>query len=224
VSGQGRDPWADPNTPTEPGAPYAGPPATAPPTYGPPASPYGQYGYPGYPPPEYGYPPPWPVVPRPRRPGQVIASAVLAFVQGALVLIASLYVYFAASIVTVVTAGAPVGFDADGLATEGTVLAAVQVLSAVLLVAAGVLALNRRNPGTWLTLVVAHTVQIVLALYWWVRLVMLANDFPDGDVDGVLLGFPLFFAAAPAVGLGLVSAGAGRRWFVAERTPGPTAA
>jgi hypothetical protein len=211
-----RDPWADPDTPTEPGAPYAGPPTTAPPSPDPtaPQPGYGSYAYPGYAPPGYGYPYPYPVLPsRPRRPGQVIASAVLAFVQSAMVLIASLYVWFFASIVTVVTAGAPGSLDAEGLATEATVLAAVQLASAILLVVAGVLALNRRGAGTWKLLLGAHGLQVALAVYWWARLVMLAEDFPQGEVDGFLLGFTLFFAAAPAVGLGLLWAGASRRWF-----------
>jgi hypothetical protein len=229
---QSRDPWADPATPTEPGAPYAGPPATAPPgtSWAPPG--HGQTGsgapgyqpY-GYPPPGYGYPAPWPVAPRgPRRPGQVIASAVLAFVQAAMVLIASLYVWFFASIVTVASAGAPGVLDAEGLATEGTVLAAVQVVSAVLLVTAGVLALNRRSRTTWLLLVAAHALQIVLSLYWLVRLLALADDVSGPGTDTVLATFTVFFAAGPVVGLGLVLTGVGRRWFAAEQAPGPTAA
>jgi hypothetical protein len=154
----------------------------------------------------------------------VIASAVLAFVQATLVIIASLYVWFFASIVTVATAGAPGSLDAEGLATEGTVLSAVQLVSAILLVTAGVLALNRRNTGTWRLLVVAHALQIVLALYWLVRLLSLAEDLPGAEADGVLITITLFFAAGPAVGLGLLLAGASRRWFAAEQAPGPTAA
>ena len=222
-----RDPWADPQTPTETASPYAGPPPTAPPGYGwaPPG--YGVPGYQhsGYPVGGYGYPPYWAAMPRPpRRPGQVIASAVLAFVQAAMVLIASLYLYFFASLITVVTANAPTSFDTGGLATEGTVLAAVQVLSAILLIAAGVVALNRRSPGTWRLLLGAHALQLVLAVYWWIRLVMLSNQFPDGGVDGVLVGFSLFFAAGPAVGLGLALVGASRRWFAPEQASSPTAA
>ncbi len=225
-----RDPWADPSTPTEPGSPYAGPPQTAPPGagwappgYGPPG-----YGAPGpipygYPPAGYGYPAPWPVVPRgPRRPGQVIASAVLAFVQAAMVIIASLYVWFFASIATVATAGAPESFDAQDLATEGTVLAAVQVISAVLLVTAGVLALNRRSRTTWLLLVAAHALQILLSIYWLVRLLSLA-DAASGpaDIDSVLAAATLFFAAGPLVGLGLVAVGAGRRWLADDDSAAP---
>jgi hypothetical protein len=180
---------------------------------------HGAPGYPptGYPPVGYGYPAPWPAVPRgPRRSGPVIASAVIAFVQAALVLIASLYVWFFASIVTVATSEVPGTFDAataQGLATEGTVLAAVQVLSAVLLVTAGVLALNRRSRGTWRLLVAAHAVQVVLSVYWLVRLLALAGDVSGPDTGGVLVTLTVFFAAGPLVGLGLVVLGAGRRWF-----------
>ena len=220
----GRDPWADPTTPTEPGAPYAGPPPTAPPgsAWAPPGYAPQHYGVPGhpahgYPPPGYGYP--WPAVPRgPRRPGQVIASAVLAFVQAAVVLIASIYVWFFASVITVATAGAPGVLDAEGLATEGTVLAAVQLVSAVLLIAAGVLALNQRTHTTWLLLVGAHGLQIALAIYWLVRLLSFVDDLPGPDADGVLPAFTLFFAGGPIVGLALVVVGAGRRWF-ARREP-----
>ena len=224
----GTDPWADPSTPTEPGTPYAGPPPTAPPgsTWAPPgyASPgYGPPGYPsyGYPPPGYGYP--WPVVPRgPRRPGQVIASAVLAFVQSAMVIIASIYVWFFASVITVATAGAPESFDAEGLAAEGTILAAVQFVSAVLLITAGVLALNRRSRTTWLLLVGAHALQIALAIYWLARLLSFADDLPGPDTDAVLPSFTLFFAAGPIVGLALVLFGGGRSWFAQEAPAAPS--
>jgi hypothetical protein len=183
----------------------------------------GQPAY-GYPPPGYGYPPPWPLAPRaPRRPGQVIASAVLAFVQAAMVIIASLYVYFFASLLTVATSGTPLGVDAGGLATEGTIVAAVQVLSAVLLVTAGVMALNRNSRTTWFLLIAAHAVQIVLAVYWLARLVSLAEDVPGPDADAVLPAFTLFFAAGPIVGLALVLLGSGRTWFAAPRPPGPAA-
>ena len=207
-----RDPWADPETRTEPGAPYAGPPATAPPGYG-----WAPPGYGSWAPPGYGYPSAWPVAPRrPRRPGQVIAAAVLAFVQAAMVLVGSLYVWFAASLVEVATSNVPGTFDASTaqeLATEGAILSAVQVISAILLIAAGVMALNLRSRLTWLLLVVAHAVQVVLSGYWLVRLLMLAGDASDPEIGGVFTVFTLFFAAGPLVGLGLVSFGPGRRWF-----------
>jgi hypothetical protein len=148
----------------------------------------------------------------------VIAAAVLAFVQAALVLIASMYVFLFASLAEVV-AGAP-GFSAsrsEELALEGQVLATVQLVSAVVLVVAGISALTRRTRAAWLTLVVAMAVQVVLALYWMVRLSGLVGDGADGG--GALAASALFFAAGPAVGLGLLFTGAGRRWF-GEDAPG----
>jgi hypothetical protein len=218
------DPWADPSTPTEPGAPYAGPPPTAPV----PGGPYGQYppGY-GYPPP-YGYPAPygypgaygqsWASSPpqAPRRPGQVITSAVLAFVQAGLVLLASLYLWFFAAVAEVAVSEAGAGAtssEVEALATEGTVLAVVQLVSTVLLVVGGIAALNRRSRAAWLLLVTAHAVQVVLAVYWTVRLLAVLGDVPGAGAEEGFASFALFFAAAPLVGLGLLLLGAGRRWF-----------
>jgi hypothetical protein len=147
---------------------------------------------------------------------------VLAFVQAALVVTASLYVWFFASILEVATAGAPGAFNADGLATEGTVLAVVQLLSAALLVTAGVLALNRRDRGTWLLLVAAHAVQLLLSAYWLVRLLSFADDLPGAEGDAVLATSTLFFAAGPVVGLGLLLAAGARGWF--DRAAGPATA
>lgn len=207
-------PWADPSTPTQPGSPYLGPPPTAPLPYQPPPYGYPQpYGYPGYGPP--GYPGPWaPVPPRgPQRPGQVITSAVLAFVQTGIVVIASLYLWFFASVIDLAAQDNPAVFGssrAQALSTEGTTLAVVQLLSCVLLVAAGVRALSARTRAAWLLTVGAHAVQVVLALYWAVRLTSLSNGVPGA---GGPVAFTIFFAAAPVVGLGMVVVGAGRRWF-----------
>jgi hypothetical protein len=212
------DPWADPSTPTEPGAPYAGPPPTAPV----PGGPYGQYppGY-GYPPP-YGYPgaygQPWASPPpqAPRRPGQLITAAVLAFVQAGVVLLASLYLWFFAAVadVAVSEAGASAtSSEVEALATEGAVLAVVQLVSAVLLVVGGIAALNRRSRASWLLLVTAHGIQVVLAGYWTVRLLAVLGDVPGPGAEEGFASVTLLFAAAPLAGLGLVLLGPGRRWF-----------
>jgi hypothetical protein len=221
-----RDPWADPATETRDGDPYAGPPATGP--AGPPAWAQGQawqYGQtagygagPGWPAPSYpGYPAwGWGPPPRPRRPGQVIAAAVLAFVQVGLVLFASLYLYLIVSVVGFVEdrAGmAPVGSAA--LVAEGNVLLGVQLASVVLLVVAGVLALNRRRRSSWWTLVAAHAVQVALAVYWVLRL----STLSDTGAGQPLAAFALFFLAGPAVAVGLLVAGPGRRWFDGPADP-----
>jgi hypothetical protein len=228
-------PWADPSTPTEPGEPYTGPPTggygypapahgpLAPPGYGyPPAPGYGYpYGYPygyagGYP---YAYPsghpaPWWPVAPQqPRRPGQVVTSAVLAFVQAGLVVLASLYVWFFASILDLAAQEPGVPSSIGGFASEVGVLAVVQLLSSALLVAGGVRALVRRSRPAWWLLIAAHGVQVLLTVYWAIRLTAFFDDVPGPDPSGVFVAFTLLFAAAPVVGLGLVVVGAGRRWF-----------
>jgi hypothetical protein len=212
------NPWADPSTPTQPGSPYQGPPPTAP--YGHP-QPYGYpqqpYGHPGYSYPGYGYPGGWePVPPRPpQRPGQVVTTAVLAFVQAGVVLFSSLYLWFIASFVDLAASGDPRVSSAQvaSLTREGTVLAIVQLLSVVLLVIAGIRALSARTRAAWLLVLAAHGVQIALAGYWAIRLVSLMEGFPGGGPGGGVAAFTLVFAASPLVGLGMVVAGPGRRWF-----------
>ena len=231
----GSNPWADPATPTEPGPPYAGPPATGPPPpapaygfspYGPPsyAQPYGQppYGgaYPspsGYPAP-YGYPAPWVPgpPPGPRRPGQVIGSAVLTFVQAGFLLVASLYVWFAVSRIGGAAGQAPAGAATDtasALAAEGNVLTVVGLLSAVLLIVAGVAGLSRRSTLAWWLLVAGHAAQVLLAAYWWIRLYTVLGDVPGTLPEGAFASYALIFAVAPLVGLGLILLDPGRSWF-----------
>jgi hypothetical protein len=220
------NPWADPATQTQPGSPYLGPPPTAPavpygypPQYGQPA----QYGYPGQGYPGYAYPGPWGPVPprRPQRPGPVITSAVLAFVQGGVVLLASLYVWFFASVLGVVSQETP-GVYADrmdSVSTEVTVLAILGIASVVLLVVAGIRALSARTRAAWLLTIAAHAVQIVLAVYWAVRLVTFMNDIPGPDSSAALAAVSIVFAAAPVVGLGLLLSTSSRRWFESPHRP-----
>jgi len=222
----GPNPWADPSTPTQPGSPYQGPPPTAPHPYGYPA-PYGYpghgYGPPGYGYPGYGYPGPWrPVPPRPpQRPGQVITSAVLAFVQAGVVLFASLYLWFIASFVGLAAQGDPTVSSSriDALTTEATVLAVVQLISVVLLVLAGIRSLTTRTRTVRLLTVAAHGVQIVLAGYWAIRLTTLLDELPGAGPQGAMAAFTIVFAAAPLIGVGMVLFGPGRRWF--DGPPGP---
>jgi hypothetical protein len=144
-----------------------------------------------------------------------VAAAVLAFVQAAMVLLASVYVFFFASIARTVvsTAGGP-SSAVDELATEGSVLALVQVLSVVALVTGGVLALRERpRPAAYPVLLGALGAQLVLALYWAVRLATLAGDLPGADPSAIFAWFGLLFAAMPVVALGLALVGPGRRWF-----------
>jgi hypothetical protein len=146
----------------------------------------------------------------------VITAAVLAFAQAVVVTIASLYVWFFASIADIASSGRPDVYASEtarALATEGTVLAVLQLLSVVLLVVGGLLALNRRTPAAYRVLAGALVVQVLLALYWAARLLDVLGDLPRSDGDGALASFTLFFLAGPAVGLGLLLTTAARRWF-----------
>jgi len=206
--------------------PYGGPPATQPNPYGPPPygpPPYGPppYGHPApwgappqWAPPPYGYPVPWgPPPPRGvRRPAQVITAAVLSFVQAALVLVATLYLWMLLSIAGIATRQAPSRLG-DSLVTEGTVLAVVQALSVVLLVLVGVGALTRRTRPAWLLLLGAHGLQVVLTGYWAVRLQAVLGAVPDPAPTGAFAVFTVLFAVAPLVAIGLAAFGPGRRWF-----------
>ncbi|MGY2128081.1 hypothetical protein [Blastococcus sp. SYSU DS0617] len=240
------DPWSDPAEPAEPypgppqtapqqpsygqqppygpRPPYGQPPGWAPPygapePWGQPAWGQPQWGQPPYGQPPYGQPPygqPWGRPPVQRTPAQVITAAVLAFVQAVVVLIASLYVWFFASIADIASSGRPDVYTSETarqLATEGTILAVVQLLSVVLLVVGGVVALNRRTPVAHRLLGAAHVVQVVLALYWAGRLLDLLGNLPGAEAEGSLAAFSLFFVIGPVVSLGLLLSGAARRWF-----------
>jgi hypothetical protein len=242
----GRDPWSDPATPTQQGPPWSGPPAPPVPGWSPPvapphaAPPYAapSYGPPPYgagpsgPPPPYGapyggWPPPGPYgapgwgPPRPpRTPASVITASVLAFVQAVVVLIASLYVWFFASIADIASSGRPGVYTSEtarDLATEGTTLAVIQLISVVALVTGGLLALNRRTPAAYRVLAGALVAQVVIALYWAARLLDVLGDVPRSDGEGALASFTLFFLAGPAVALGLLLTTTARRWFTATR-------
>ena len=208
------NPWSDPATETEPGAPYAGPPPTTPyrPTPG---------DWPGQAPPyAQAWPQPWtpPAVRpgRPGRPGQVIGAAVLAFVQAAAVALATAYLQLLGSVFSL-AADQP-GFPADGaaLAAEAGTLGVVQLVSVVVLVAGGVLALLHRSPLARWTLAAAFALQLALAAYWAVRLLTVLGA-------GVLPVLVLFFAAAPAVALGLSVNRAARAWFTGDTRAGAAA-
>jgi hypothetical protein len=137
------------------------------------------------------------------------------------VLIASLYLWFIASFLDLAAQNDPSvsSLRLEELTTEGTVLAIVQAVSAVLLVVAGIRALSAPTRTAWLLAVAAHAVQIVLAVYWVVRLIQLGNDIPGDGPGAGFAAFAIVFAAAPLVGLAMVVVGPGRRWFGSPTGP-----
>jgi hypothetical protein len=144
----------------------------------------------------------------------VIGAAALAFVQAGLALVGTLYTYFLATMLGVFAdQGALSDPGARALAVEGQVLALVQLLSVVPLVAGGVIVLTRRTRMAWWLLVGAFAVQVLVTLYWLVRLTGVLGEDLGPDEAGPLVAATALFAAAPLVGLGLVGVGAGRRWF-----------
>jgi EamA domain-containing membrane protein RarD len=155
-----------------------------------------------------------------------VAAAVLAFVQAGVVAVASAYVLLLASTFGFLASvpGAAGAEEASALVTEATVVTVVQLLSVIALVVGGVVVLNRRSRSSWLTLVAGLAVQLALALYWLVRLLTLGglvDDAVGSDPAGVLVVGVLFFAAAPAVGVGLLSVGAVRRWATGSDAADP---
>jgi hypothetical protein len=157
----------------------------------------------------------------PQRPGQVVAAAVLALVQAVMVLIGSLYTFVIAAVVGLASdQSLQVPAEVGRVADEARILAIVQLASVVLLVVVGILALaSRPRPATWPLLLIAFGLQVALAIYWTVRLVMLTNDIPSGNPGAGFLSLTLLFAAPPLVGLGLVVVGPGRRWFAGVHEP-----
>ena len=192
-----QSPWSDPATETEPGAPYTGPPPTT--------MPYWTPAVPHAPP----WSQPWPPAPtRPQRPAQVIAAAVLSFVQAAGVALASAYLQLLGSVFSMAADEPGFPADAAALAAEAGVLAVVQLVSVVVLVVAGVLALTSRRPLARWALAAACALQLALAGYWMARLL---GAF--GSASGLLPFVVVCAAAAPAVALGLSVGRPARAWF-----------
>ena len=78
----------------------------------------------------------------------------------------------------------------------------VGLVSAVLLVVAGVAGLSRRSTTAWWLLVAGHAAQVLLAAYWWIRLYTVLGDVPGTLPEGAFASYALVFAVAPLVGLG----------------------
>lgn len=175
------------------------------PSPGYPASGQAAPGYPahGYPPnpvygAPYGYPPYGYGGPRgPVRPGAATASAVLMFIQAAVVLISTLYVLFFASLASGLNS---YGVGSNSLETELTIIGVLQLVSVGLLIFAGVQLVGGNTNGRPLTMI-ACGAQLGLTVYWMVRI----SSLPDFNTDGSTFFFvvPLMYAVLPVVGLAL---------------------
>ncbi|SNS47985.1 hypothetical protein SAMN06893096_104297 [Geodermatophilus pulveris] len=139
----------------------------------------------------------------------------LVLVQAAGVALVTAYLQLLASVLSAAV-GRP-GFPAGAavLVAEAGTLAVVQLVSVVLLVTAGALALATRRPVARWSLVAASGLQLALAAYWAVRLVALL----DGGA-AVLALLVVVAAAAPAAALGLSVGAPARAWFAGSPTGG----
>ncbi len=167
---------------------------------------YPQPGYPqpGYPGPgghgaPYGYQSPYGYAPPrgPERPGGATASAVLMFIQAAVVLISTLYVLIFASVAGTVSDVGRSG--SNSLETEWTIIGILQLVSVGLLIFAGVQLLSGNRNARLLSML-GCIAQLVFVVYWMVRI----SSLPDFDADGsVLFVVPLMYAVLPVVALAL---------------------
>lgn len=181
----------------------------------------------GYPPPQ-GYPAPYGQqaqgyspygyqVPRgPSRPGGATASAVLMFIQAGLTLVSTFYVLFGASVAGTVAAG---GYSsADALQTEWTVIGILQLVSVGLLIFGGVQLLG--SSGVTVA-IVACAAQLLLVIYWMIRIGTLADFNSDGEPFYFVI--PLIYAVLPAVALPLIANKNVTRYMAAKRAQSATA-
>jgi hypothetical protein len=170
------------------------------PAYGqpPPAGGYQQPGFAqpgGYPQQAFGAPTAAP------RPGSITAAAVLAFVQGGRVVIAS---------IIVLGAGASVmssGFNEVGsVGTWFTILAILGLACGALLIVGGAKAFS----GNLNLLTIGCAVSLVLSLGWLIFSMSNGLDF------GMALIWPLIFAVLPAIAIGMAMSGNSQTWAKAK--------
>jgi hypothetical protein len=148
---------------------------------------------------------------------------VLTFVQAAVTLVATFYVFVLASVAGVAAREPDSGVlgGLGGLATEGRIVSAVQLAGVVLLVVGGVLALSRRSLLAWRLLVAALVAQLALVVYWIVRIGTLTADLGSGDNPRtVFLVLGIAFAVLPATALVLACLAPSRQWLRPAGMPG----
>lgn len=181
--------------PGQPGAAYPGG------QYSPYPAPYGAQGFPpgqqpgaGYPPvpypggyPQgYGYPPPYgfPRQPGSDRPGLVLASSVLAYINAGLLILAGALVLFGVSVVHDLERT----FNSDsGIGSEFVVAGIANLVAGGLLIAGSVNFSNRSNTGRILASV-GNVIVLGAAVFWMTQF----NDEYDNGDDGFLFWGVLF--------------------------------
>ncbi|MEU2349366.1 hypothetical protein [Modestobacter sp. NPDC049651] len=193
----------------DPPEPYTGPPryeggrppVWAAPTWGPPPQQWGQQQWgqqPHWGPPQHWAPLPPPS--RPRRPGTVVAAAVLAYVSAVLVLLGTLWGLLLSGLLAL-AGQLPLGF--------GPVMAGLQLALIGLLVTGATRALGLRR--RWL--LAALVLQLALAGWWWSTLGGVSDLVSDGGVAQL----PWLFAGLAVVAAGLAWSAELTRWTARGR-------
>jgi hypothetical protein len=171
----------DPN----PAEPYPGPPSQhpyPPPPYGAPYPPP-PYGYPGYP---GSYRPPWDA----GRPNAILVASVLAYVNAGLLILSGLLLLAGASAVD--SWNDAFGSHHNNIGTELAIDGLINLLSAALQIAGGILVLGRSERGRIL-LTVGGALCIAAGVYWLIRV----HDVGVGT-------WTVLYVAMPITGLALV--------------------
>lgn len=176
------------DSPIDPNAaePYPGQPYPGPPPYGPP---YPPYPHPG------SYRPPWDT----GRPNSIVTASVLAYVNAGLLILAGLLLLAGASAVE--SWNNAFGSDGNSIGTELAVDGLVNMVSAGLQIAGGVLVLGRSERGR-IVLTVGGALCIAAGVYWVFRVHELSVAVWD-----------LIFVALPVTGLALVWTGPCTEWL-----------
>jgi hypothetical protein len=185
-SGQWPGQWAQQPYPGQPAGPYGGP------------APYS--GYPGYP----GYPPPPPMAKRDTRPGQAMASAVLAYVLGGLLILAGILLMFGASLADSV--GDAIGEDTGAITTELVIDGLVNLAAAGLLIAGGVSLTTASRSGRSL-LGWGAGITLAASIYWLIR--------ASGAAGTVV--YVVAFDALAIIAIALMAGPAVSGWLAAHR-------
>lgn len=183
---------------SEPIDPYGGQPYNGPPQ---PAYPNYQAGYPPYQPYAAPPPPPGSAGYRPRRPGTAIASAVLAFVAGGLLVLAALVLFSSARFVS--DLGDVWSTDRHSITNELSVDGIVNLCAAALLIPGGVLLLGGKAFGQGLV-AIGSVVVVAATVYWVIR--------AQADYGGTIV-FATLFGALAVVSVSLAYAPTCRSWI-----------
>jgi hypothetical protein len=112
--------------------------------------------------PGYGYPTP----PGASRPGTVVAAAVLAYVVAGLLILAGLFLFYGATVISSLSDS--VGSNGSGVAAEAVLDGIVNFVAAGLLIAGAVLTTIRRGNGRPL-LTTGAVVCLAAGVYWVIR-------------------------------------------------------